>query len=422
MALLLDPWLFHRSAAILAAAGFALGALGTAARARRLPAARPAPARRTLALLVAAAVIVPTLLVLPGPPWFHPISGDEPHYLVIARSLWADGDLDVANEYSESLLSPFWPGELSPHAKPGADPEKSYSIHGTGLAVWLAPWYGAGSGLSEEGFNVLVRMAMSLWLAAGAACLFLLLGDIAGPTAATRGTVLAVFTLPLLFAGPHLFPAVPVFTLSCGAYLLIRREPGPAGYLAAGLLLAALPWLHFKFFGVMAAVCLIGTLRLRRREPGRARILALAAFIAPQAISGLGHVAFTWALYGRISPLAIHVGADAALRATAAGDDWLAYVTDPLGALRDRFRILHGSARRAPLLRPPLPSCGRRVRLAAASEASRCRRPGAGIPGPRRTVRPFSGDRPLGAARASSHRGPLDPCRPHGDRSDVACR
>jgi len=336
-ALLIDPWLFYSATAVLAATGVGLGAIGTAARARLLPPSRPASRCRVLALVVTAAILVPSALVVAGPPWFHNISGDEPHYLAVARSIWVDGDLDVRNDYTEGLLSPFWPGELWPHAKPGADPEELYSIHGTGLAVWLAPWYGVGSDLTEDGFNVLVRIAMTLWLAAAAACLFLLLGDIAGPTAATRGTVVAIFTLPLVFAGPHLFPAVPAFALSCAAYLIVRRQARPIGFLAAGLLLACLPWLHYKFFGVMAAVGVAGVLALRRRPPGRDRSLALAFLVAPLLISGLGHAAFTWALYERLSPLAIAVGADPTLRAPQEGDNWIAYVADPVGVFRAGF-------------------------------------------------------------------------------------
>jgi hypothetical protein len=125
--------------------------------------------------------------------------------------------------------------------KPGADPEARYSIHGSGRGVWLAPWYGAGRDLTKTGFNALIRAAMTLWLAAAAAALFLLLRDVVSDTAAVRGTALAVFTLPLLLAGPHLFPAVPVFALSCAAYAIVRRGPGWRGALAGGLLLSCRP-------------------------------------------------------------------------------------------------------------------------------------------------------------------------------------
>jgi hypothetical protein len=225
---------------------------------------------------------------------------------------------------------------LSPHAKPGADPEAQYPIHGSGLSVWLAPWYGIGQGLTETWFNVLVRFAMSLWLAAAAAALYYLLRDLAGREAALPGAALAALTLPLLFAGPHLFPAVPVFALSCGAYVLLRRGATPGRALLAGCLLACLPWLHFKFFGLMSAVAAAGAWFIARqgdaldRARGR-RGAAIAALVLPLLLTVAGHLAFTWTLYGRLSPLAIHVGADPSLRATSQGDNWLAYLTDPIG-------------------------------------------------------------------------------------------
>ena len=333
LSLLLDPWFFHRTGPVLAVAGIAIGSWAALGRLQALPPAASSRTSRALPIIVVLALIVPAFLVLPGPPWFHPISGDEPHYLVIARSLWVDGDLDVRNEYDDSLMSPFWPAELSAHAKPGADPEARYSIHGSGLAVWLAPWYGAGRGLSEAGFNVWIRVAMSLWLAAAAAALFILLRDMVSEAAAVRGTALAVFTLPLLFAGPHLFPAVPVFALSCGAYAIVRRGPDGRSALAAGLLLACLPWLHFKFFGVMAAVAAVGAWSIWEKTPAAGRVRTSAALLAPLVATTIGHVIFTWRLYGRLSPLAVHVGADPSLRATAEGDDLAAYVTDPVGAL-----------------------------------------------------------------------------------------
>lgn len=329
----LDPWFFHRTGPIVAVAGLGLGTLAALTRRTKLAAGARPGSWRALPILVALAVLVPTFLVLPGPPWFHPLSGDEPHYLVIARSLWVDGDVDVRNEYDQGLLTPFWPGELAAHAKPGADPEARYSIHGSGLGVWLAPWYGAGRNLTEAGFNVLIRAAMTMWLAAAAAALFFLLRDIVSDTAAVRGTALAIFTLPLLFAGPHLFPAVPVFALSCAAYAIVRRGPGWQGALAAGLLLSCLPWLHFKFFGLMAAVAATGTWSIWQHRPTPERRRACAALAAPLVATTLGHAIFTWRLYGRISPLAIHVGADPSLRATAEGDNLVAYVTDPVGAL-----------------------------------------------------------------------------------------
>jgi hypothetical protein len=356
LSLLLDPWSFHGTVFVTGFAGIALGVIGARARALRLGIRWRLSDRRAMALLAALSIGIPTALVLPGPPWFHPLSGDEPHYLVTARSLWIDHDVDVANDYADHLTTPFWYGDLSPHAKPGADHAQQFPIHGSGLSAYLAPWYGLGRGLTEEWFNVLVRFAMSLWLAAAATALYFLLRDLAGRAVALPGTLLAVLTLPLVFAGAHLFPAVPVFALSCGAYVLLRGGSGadgaprgvagPGGALLAGLMLACLPWLHFKFFGLMAAVGGVGAWLIWKQARAsfgdgetsgacarRRRNLSLAALFTPLVLTSVGHVAFTWALYRRLSPLAIHVGADPTLRATAEGDNLIAYVSDPIGAL-----------------------------------------------------------------------------------------
>ena len=351
LALLLDPWWFWSTAPPLAAAGTLLGLIAShwrlqKAQGEAASSPRSAPDDRAYVLgLVALAILLPTLMVSPGPPWWTSISGDEPHYLLTARSIWVDQDVNLANDYIERLYWSFYPARLASHAKEGIAPDTLYSIHGVGLGLWLAPWYGFGHTLSKSAFTLLVRFSMTLWLGAFAAVLFLLLRDMAGSRAAVRGTLLAVLTAPLLFAGPHLFPEVPALTLSAGAYLILRRSPGVLGALLAGLILAFLPWLHFKYFALMATVaaCGIWFLLCGSDDEGtasRSRYRAVAALAAPLLATGIGHILFTWRLYGRISPLAISVGSGAAARGVALGDDYLAYMVDPWGALRTGIGFL----------------------------------------------------------------------------------
>ena len=58
---------------------------------------------------------------LTGTPVFP--SGDEPHYLVIAQSLWRDGDLKIENNHARGDYHAYFNGPLSPdHVVPaGAD-------------------------------------------------------------------------------------------------------------------------------------------------------------------------------------------------------------------------------------------------------------------------------------------------------------
>src|SRR5687767_8683114 len=71
-------------------------------------------------------------------------SGDEPHYLVIAQSLWRDGDLKIENNHTRGDYREYFPRPLDPHfLKRGTDGE-IYSIHPIGMPVLMAPVYALG--------------------------------------------------------------------------------------------------------------------------------------------------------------------------------------------------------------------------------------------------------------------------------------
>src|SRR5690606_2647600 len=42
-------------------------------------------------------------------------AGDEPHYLVIAQSLWRDGDLKIENNHQRGDYREYFPQQLDPH-------------------------------------------------------------------------------------------------------------------------------------------------------------------------------------------------------------------------------------------------------------------------------------------------------------------
>ncbi len=76
------------------------------------------------------------------------VSGDEPHYLVMAQSLWRDHDLDLRDEYDGEEWAEFVPGPLRPHwGAPRAD-GRPFPAHSPGLPLLLAPAYAA---LGREG-------------------------------------------------------------------------------------------------------------------------------------------------------------------------------------------------------------------------------------------------------------------------------
>jgi len=343
-ALLIDPWSFSGSSGVLALAGLSLGVLAVVHRHRRFapPAGGVEPdgnsdrraARLVIALL---AVAIPTFFVAMGPLWWPALSGDEPHYLLYARSIVVEGDIDLGADYDEGAYRSYYPPDLPPHTKPGADPSSRFSTHGIGLPLLLAPWYGVASGLAVAPFTVLMRFAMALWLGAFALILFELLRDIAGEKAARRGTLVTILTGPLLFIAPHLFPDLPAMTLSAGAYLILCRSRGPRGAFAAGLLVASLPWLGVKFIAMAAALAVGGYLLLRRSTSRP----AAAIYLVPIAASALAHVMLTWVLYGRLSPLALyHGGSTTGTRVVGQSESLMVYLLDYDGAIRTGIGLL----------------------------------------------------------------------------------
>jgi hypothetical protein len=71
-------------------------------------------------------------------------AGDEPHYLVMAQSLWRDRDFKIENNHARGDYREYFAQALEPHyLTRGADNE-IYSIHPVGMPVLIAPVLGVG--------------------------------------------------------------------------------------------------------------------------------------------------------------------------------------------------------------------------------------------------------------------------------------
>ena len=196
--------------------------------------------------------------------------GDEPHYLVMAHSLWTDGDLDLADEFERQEYAAFFPGRLAPHPSPANPPGHLYSLHSPGLPLLILPGYALGGLRGAQ--LVLCGVA-----ALAGALVHSATRAAAGDKAAAVAWAVFAFTPPVPVYAVSIYPEVAA-ALATAIFLLVAAgRPGWGGALAAAFAAGAVPWLHSKFLP-LGALGLV--LVLLRPCTWRVRVAAVAVFAA----------------------------------------------------------------------------------------------------------------------------------------------
>jgi hypothetical protein len=205
-------------------------------------------------------------------------AGDEPHYLMIARSLAFDGDADLANDYADerSLIAA---GKLDPdlHARPGRGGVLR-SVHDIGLPLLAVPalWvvYPTAERLGEAipaswlarfrlNPSLLLRHQISLLMAIVAGCVAvelwrLLKATGASPTHAFWWALLGVLSPPLLSHAFLFFTEVPSALLVLISLRRLLSPPGSmGGALLTGLTLGFLGLVHVRNAPIALGLALV---------------------------------------------------------------------------------------------------------------------------------------------------------------------
>ena len=228
------------------------------------------------------------------------LTGDEPHYLLMAESLRVDGDLDLANDYAPAPGDQRREPPRERHAR--LDQFGALrSMHEPGLAVLLLPVHVAATWLAETvpparlaAFRmtpVLFAYALVSLFMLALTCLglWLLMATLArrGPPGHARAATLIVALSPPILANAFLvFPDTVACTVSCLA-LWTAYGPGRAvrwAPLVTAAALGLLPWTHRKF--TLFAAGLLFVVAWERRDElrvlPRSRAMGLAGvFLAP---------------------------------------------------------------------------------------------------------------------------------------------
>ena len=237
------------------------------------------------------------------------ITGDEPHYLLIADSIVRDNDLRVRNNYTIDTpvhqaagLALSEPIHLTPHT------HGDFSRHNIGLPILLAVPYSIGGVLGARIFLALIA-ALAPFLIYR---IFLSIINSEG-WSAIAALVLTV-GLPFLPASNQVFPdvlaGISILFLTWRIFFTRPATTNSSAWvnaLCAGAVLGFLPWLHLRF--APPAILLLGGLALSMRDQ-RGNPYVRRLFIVPGIIL-LGSLSLLF-IYNRIafSSLAPYTGSD----------------------------------------------------------------------------------------------------------------
>jgi len=188
--------------------------------------------------------------------------GDEPHYLLTAKSIVDDGDIDVLNQFRKRQYRSFYPYELRPQGV--LTKGRLNEPHGVGFPLLIAPAYAIG------GPHAVEALLAAIAALAGMFAYRLALRMVPDPWAI--GATLAVFLSPPFLAySTAVYPEAAAGCALAGAALLAVRlseRVSRKASFACFTLLAALPWLGAKFVpaGIVVGFFAVQALRRERRS------------------------------------------------------------------------------------------------------------------------------------------------------------
>jgi hypothetical protein len=246
-------------------------------------------------------------------------AGDEPHYLLTAKSIVEDGAIDLNDEYRERSYRSFYPYELNPDGV--LTQGRANEPHGIGFPLLIAPAYAVAGAKGVELFLAA--------LAALAVMLAYLLALRVVPDPWALGATLAVgLSPPLVAYSTAVTPEIPAAAALCGATLLALRvsdRPSRLKAYSCFALLGALPWLGPKY---LLAVVPIAVFAFRAIRRARRPVLALTA-LEVVGFSLALYVGLNEGLYGGPTPHAAEIPGQ-----SATGADF------PLGYLERAYRLV----------------------------------------------------------------------------------
>ncbi len=261
---------------------------------------------------------------------FYHLTGDEPHYLLLAHSMAFDTDVDLHNNkkdrdweaFSHKKISgytkrkSYWLKFARGHVKNGSDEywaRRAYSICPVGLPALITPAYRIGWHWGKR-----VRFTVVIWLQMLAAllaclCVWMALRVTHNWFASLLVGVAIPLSGPLLYYTNQIYTDLPAGLCIAASFWLISRAQSrlqqkkscTMALFSLGLVLSLLLWLHTKFWlhAAVLVVCAVTELNANRGMNRRSQWLCMAA---PLAASFAAVSFYHYLLYGVPLPVSVH--------------------------------------------------------------------------------------------------------------------
>ena len=219
---------------------------------------------------------------------WYPTTGDEPHHIVIGRSVVHHGSLELTDYYLAEAKRAGRPGEIpTPGAQHTiANLDGLWSVHSIGTGLIAAPAIALSDLIGYHNDVLLVRLAfVALSGAAVLAAWILATLYVTGTLARVIAAALTCLSLPILIAANQVFPDLPagIVGLCALAYVAWRTRQAEAPALADGAamaLIATIPFLHYKLAPMAVILAIAVLFVVYRSGASKQRLVAICVLPA----------------------------------------------------------------------------------------------------------------------------------------------
>lgn len=239
----------------------------------------------------------------------YEVTGDEPHYLLVAHSLAYDGDFNLTNNFQARDYEAFYSYELSPETDHQAIDFLGNGVllskHDMGLPLLIAPFYrvaGRWGVLVFQSFVTALTMTLcGKWVYAH-----------------THSWTISLLTclgigwcIPTLAFSTQIYPEVEAALLVLWGLNQLDQtvHPRATGWRLVGVstVIGLLPWLSIKYAAISIVLVASGVFLLHRSS-GHNRLRSVAHLITPALLLGLLWTYVRIRFYGTLSPVAQYTG------------------------------------------------------------------------------------------------------------------